>query len=171
MWAVAGALLAAFVVLSVLGALTAPHLHLGAVVAGAAAAVALVIVALAESTSGVAWALFGVDVCASALVGVSAWRALHHLGTVRTPSHAAPTRALLGAAGIALGPLEPDGIVRVGGEQWSATSLNGPATAGARVQVVGITGLRLEVWNEEAGTHGLPQQAWPGRPDGQENPS
>lgn len=171
MWAVAGALLGVFVVLSVLGALTAPHLHLGALVAGAAAAVALVIVALADSTSGVAWALFGVDVCASALVGLSAWRALHHLRASGPGAPGAPTRALLGAQGVALGALEPDGVVRVGGEQWSAVSVNGPAPAGARVQVVGISGLRLEVWNEEAGTHGLPQQAWPGRPDGLETSS
>lgn len=167
MWAVAGALLAAFVVLTVLGALTGPHVHLGALVAGAAAAVALVIVALANSSSGLAWTLLGVDVCASALVGVSAWRALRHRGAAGTAAHA-PARALLGAEGIALGPLQPAGVVRVGAEQWSAISVNGPAAAGSRVQVVGVKGLRLEVWNEETGTHGLPQQSWPARPDGQE---
>lgn len=167
MWAVAGALLAAFVVLTVLGALTGPHVHLGALVAGAAAAVALVIVALANSSSGLAWTLLGVDLCASALVGVSAWRALRHRSAVGTAAHA-PTSALLGVEGVALGPLQPAGVVRVGAEQWSAISVNGPAAAGSHVQVVGVNGLRLEVWNEETGTHGLPQQSWPARPDGQE---
>jgi membrane-bound ClpP family serine protease len=162
MWAIAGALLGAFVVLSVLGALTGPHLHVGALVAGAAAAVALVVVALAEASSSLAWTLFGLDLCASALVGLSAWRALRPGARAGSAGGAAaPTRALLGTEGVAIGALQPEGVVRVGGEQWSAVSLNGPAAPGTKVQVVGISGLRLEVWNEEAGTGGLPRASWP----------
>ena len=41
------------------------------------------------------------------------------------------------------------GLVRVRGEQWHATSVNGTARAGTRVQVLRRTGLHLEVWAEQ----------------------
>lgn len=175
MWAVAGALLAAFVVLAVVGALAGPHLHAAAVVAGAAAAVALVIVALAEANSELAWALFGLDVAASAAVALSAWHGLRHAvpdgaaGPAALPSgvHPISGKTLLGTEAVAVGELSPEGVVRVHGEQWSAVSVNGPVRSGARVQVVGLDGIRLEVWNEEAGAQGLPGQDWPTGTDGQ----
>jgi hypothetical protein len=45
--------------------------------------------------------------------------------------------------------MSPDGIVRVRGENWSATSLNGEIAAGGAVQVVNVIGVRLQVWGEE----------------------
>lgn len=170
MWAVAGALLGAFVVLAALGALAGPHLHVGAAVAGVAAAVALVVVALAASSPGLAWTLFGLDVAASGVIGVSAWKALQRHGMPEVVAHAPPS-ALVGAEGVSISALGPEGVVRVRGEQWTAVSVNGPAVAGSKVQVVGISGLRLEVWNEEAGVRGLPEQSWPQGPDGQEHSS
>ncbi len=171
MWAVAGALLGAFVVLTLLGALAGPHLHIGAVVAGAAAAVSLVVVALAASSPGLAWTLFGLDLGASGVIGVSAWRALRHREPHALGTHGTPTSALVGAEGMCISALNPEGVVRIRGEQWTAVSVNGPAPAGSRVQVVGVSGLRLEVWNEEAGVRGLPEQSWPRGSDGQERSS
>jgi membrane-bound ClpP family serine protease len=52
---------------------------------------------------------------------------------------------------MALTDLDPRGVVRVGGENWSADSLSGPLPAGSPVHVASIQGLRLQVWSE-AGT-------------------
>lgn len=164
MWAVAGALLAAFVLLSVAGALTGPHLHVGAVIAGVAAAVALLVVALAEANGDLAWALFGIDLAASAAIGLSAWSGLRHLrrvGDHAVLQPAPPPPGLVGCQGEAVSALGPEGIVRVRGEQWTAVSMNGPTPARGRVQVIGIEGLRLQVWNEQTGTNGLPAPDWP----------
>lgn len=164
MWAVAGALLAAFVLLSVMGALTSPHLHIGAALAGVAAAVALLIVALAEANAELAWALFGLDLAASAAIGVSAWSGLRHLrrlGDRVVLTAAPPPPGLVGCQGEAVSALGPEGIVRVRGEQWTAVSMNGPTPARARVQVIGVEGLHLQVWNEQTGTNGLPAPDWP----------
>lgn len=147
MWIVAGALLVGFALMAVLGALTAPHAHLVAVLAGLAAAVVLGLLVAAGSRAGVAWALLGVDIAAIGVVGVSATRALR---APRHPKSSGHRPSLVGAEGVAVGPLDPDGVVKVRGEQWSATSLNGPVRAGAKVQVVAIDQLKLEVWNEEA---------------------
>jgi membrane-bound serine protease (ClpP class) len=51
---------------------------------------------------------------------------------------------LLGRAGVAATPLQPEGWVVVQGERWRAQA-DGPLDLGARVEVVGIDGLRLRV--------------------------
>jgi membrane-bound serine protease (ClpP class) len=51
---------------------------------------------------------------------------------------------LVGAVGKAVEPLDPDGHVRVHGELWQAHSTS-PAAKGARVRVVAVDGLELEV--------------------------
>jgi len=38
----------------------------------------------------------------------------------------------------------------VDGEEWSAVCVNGRAAAGTAVQVLRVTGVRLEVWAEHA---------------------
>jgi membrane-bound ClpP family serine protease len=53
-----------------------------------------------------------------------------------------------GADGSAITALSPTGVVRVGGETWSAESLSGPLPAGAPVHVVRVRGIRLLVWSE-----------------------
>jgi membrane-bound ClpP family serine protease len=67
------------------------------------------------------------------------------------PGLGAGTELLVGATGVALGPLAPSGVVRVKNETWSAVSLSGPLPEGAPVHVVKVEGLRLLVWSE-AGT-------------------
>ena len=44
--------------------------------------------------------------------------------------------------------LTPVGVVRVGGENWSAESVSGTLPAGAPVHVLAARGVRLEVWSE-----------------------
>ena len=56
--------------------------------------------------------------------------------------------SLRGAAGVAVTELRLMGVVRVGGETWSAESVSGPLPAGAPVHVLTARGVRLEVWSE-----------------------
>jgi membrane protein implicated in regulation of membrane protease activity len=56
--------------------------------------------------------------------------------------------ALRGTHGVAETALSPVGVVRVGGEKWTAESVSGPLPAGAPVHVLGVRGVRLEVWSE-----------------------
>ena len=51
----------------------------------------------------------------------------------------------IGAIGIAVSNLDPQGVVRVRSETWSATAVSDPIPAGERVQVVAADGLRLRV--------------------------
>ncbi|MCU1450165.1 MAG: hypothetical protein JWP02_2335, partial [Acidimicrobiales bacterium] len=60
---------------------------------------------------------------------------------------------VVGADGVVLTPLDPVGVVRVKGESWSARSLTGPVETGARVWVVNVDGLTLEVAPEEKAVH------------------
>jgi membrane-bound serine protease (ClpP class) len=53
--------------------------------------------------------------------------------------------ALEGGAGTAVTDLSPEGLVHLGGEQWSARSVGGSIAAGESVEVMGRDGLRLLV--------------------------
>jgi membrane-bound serine protease (ClpP class) len=53
--------------------------------------------------------------------------------------------ALVGEVGVALGPLEPRGEVRVAHERWSAEAARGTIPAGTAVRVVARKGLKLIV--------------------------
>ena len=55
------------------------------------------------------------------------------------------SEALVGGAGTAVTELSPEGLVHLGGEQWSARAVEGGVAAGERVEVVGRDGLRLLV--------------------------
>jgi membrane-bound ClpP family serine protease len=55
---------------------------------------------------------------------------------------------LRGTDGVAVTALNPVGVVQVAGEKWSAESVSGPLPAGAPVHVLGVRGVRLEVWSE-----------------------
>jgi membrane-bound ClpP family serine protease len=83
-------------------------------------------------------AAVGVAVAASALQ--QAWR--HPALAPSAPQ---------GASGTAVTPMTPVGVVRVGGETWTARSLSGPLPSGVAVHVVRVDGVRLDVWSE-AGT-------------------
>ncbi len=53
---------------------------------------------------------------------------------------------LIGKTGIARQPLNPDGIVRIEGEEWTAENATGEdIPAGTHIRVVGVDGLRLRV--------------------------
>ncbi len=55
---------------------------------------------------------------------------------------------LRGTTGVAITDMTPTGVVRVGGENWSAASVSGNLPAGAPVHVAGVRGVRLDVWSE-----------------------
>jgi hypothetical protein len=81
----------------------------------------------------------------SAGIATLAWKGLTTPGTYAGRHLVSPD----GAEGIALGDLDPEGIVRVNGENWSAVALNGPVRTGTPVQVVHVKGVRLEVWGDQ----------------------
>jgi membrane-bound ClpP family serine protease len=146
MWVVAGVLLGLVVLASLIGFHTGPHAHVVAGAAGLAAAAWLVAMAVDGRSSSLLWVLLGADLVVSAGVGVAAWSVLAH-GTAAGPGY--PPARLEAAEGVALSDLDPEGIVRVGGEQWSAVSVNGTVRRGTGVQVLRAGGVRLEVWGEE----------------------
>ncbi len=145
MWAVAGVLLGAFFLTSLLGFHLGPHSHAVATLLGVVAAAWLVATAISGESSAVLWTLFSADVCLTFGVGLLAWKGLR-VASVGPTGHQA---RLMGRQGIAKSALKPDGTVILRGEEWSATSLNGDVEAGAVVQVIGLNGLRLEVWGED----------------------
>ena len=54
--------------------------------------------------------------------------------------------ALIGKEGVILGPgLGPEGVVRVGSEEWHAVSTVGPLRGDTKIRVTGLTGLKLTV--------------------------
>jgi membrane protein implicated in regulation of membrane protease activity len=55
------------------------------------------------------------------------------------------TQALIGAIGIARSDLTPAGIVRAGGEDWSAYVERGSVVKGAKVRVRRFDSIRLVV--------------------------
>lgn len=148
MWVVAGVLLGLVVLGSLVGFHTGPHTHAVAGLVGLLAAAWLVFMALDGRAVPLLWLLLGADLAVSAGVGVAAWSALSARSGA---SHR--TRSIEAAEGVAVSDLTPQGIVRVRGEEWSAVAVNGTVRAGARVQVLRVAGVRLEVWGEEAEAH------------------
>src|ERR1700728_2477153 len=119
MWIGVGVLLGLVVVASVLGFHVGPHGHLVGAGLGIAAAIWLVVMAATGQSAPLLWVLFGADLAISGGLATLAWRGLkvqdeHLLGS-------APG-SLVGAEGIAVSDLVPGGLVRVRGENWSATS-------------------------------------------------
>ena len=123
----------------------------------------LIVMAAEGMAAPALWALLSTDLAVSAGAGVMAWQGL---GRARhTPSI---SRSLVGTEGVSLSDLDPEGIARVGGEQWSVVSLNGRVRAGTRVQVLRAEGVRLEVWGEDPDV--LPVD-WPSLPSDEAVPS
>ncbi|MCL2395304.1 MAG: NfeD family protein [Acidimicrobiaceae bacterium] len=144
MWVVAGVLVGLVLATLLVGFHTGPHAHAVAVGFGALLAGWLILMAAMGMSAPVLWALLSADVAVSGGAGALAW---HGLGSARhTPSM---TRSLVGTEGVAVSDLAPEGIAKVGGEQWSVVSLNGKVRAGTRVQVLRAEGVRLEVWGED----------------------
>jgi len=144
MWVVAGVLLGSVLLSALVGFHSGPHLHAAAGAIGLVAAGWLLFMAADGRAAPLLWTLLGVDLVASAGVGVLGWVGL---STRRTMPPRPPS--LAGAEGVAVTDLSPEGIVRVRGEEWSASAVNGPAAAGTLVQVLRAGGVRLEVWAEQ----------------------
>jgi len=144
MWVIAGVLLGLVVLVSLAGFHSGPHTHAVAGVLGLLAAIWLVVMLADGKSAPVLWALLSADIVVSAGVGVMAFYGL----SGRAVSGHRPAR-IEGSEGLAVSDLRPDGIVSVRGERWSATSVNGAVPAGTRVQVLGVSGVHLEVWGEE----------------------
>jgi membrane-bound serine protease (ClpP class) len=70
------------------------------------------------------------------------------VGFQRLPVASGPA-LLIGALGVAKTELAPAGIVRAGGDEWSAVSESGPIPQGAAVRVRRIDGVRLIVGPED----------------------
>lgn len=67
--------------------------------------------------------------------GVRAQRSAHRSGGER----------LVGAVGVARSRLDPEGMVYVQGEMWSAIAVDGPIADGQAVRVISLEGLRVRV--------------------------
>ncbi|HXZ82460.1 MAG TPA: NfeD family protein [Acidimicrobiales bacterium] len=150
MWIVAGVLLGLVVFSSIFGFHIGPHAHAVATVAGVAAAGFLIAIAVSGDTRAFVFFLLSADVVVSAGVGAIAWKGL----TDPRLRAGHSVHSLVSREGVAVSDLEPSGIVRVAGENWSATSLNGRIPAGARIQVIQVEGVRLSVW----GDNGVPRE-------------
>lgn len=147
MWVVAGVLLGIVVVAALAGFHAGPHAHLVSAAAGVAAAVWLFVMALTGDDRPLLFVLLGADVSVSGVLGVTAWRALV-AGEGAGPSSSSAS-AIEGEMGVAVSDLDPTGIVRVRGEEWSAEAVNGTVRAGTPVQVIDVQGIRLRVWGED----------------------
>jgi len=147
MWVVAGVLLGLVVLVSLIGFHVGPHAHATAGILGLLAALWLVVMAVEGRTAPVLWALLSADLVVSAGIGTLAWKGLTTRGI-----NVADRRLVspVGAEGVAVGDLCPDGIVRVNGENWSAVALNGLVRAGSPVEVLRVAGVHLEVWSDAA---------------------
>jgi len=147
MWVVAGMLLGLVVLLSLLGFHLGPHAHLAAGVVGVLAVVWLVLMAVDGRSDPLLWTLLGTDSALSVGVGLVAWKGLSSRSTDALDQHIVPLES---AEGVAVGDLDPNGTVRVHGEDWSAVAVNGTVRAGSVIQVLRVKGVRLEVWGEGA---------------------
>jgi membrane-bound ClpP family serine protease len=145
MWVIAGVLLGAVLLLSLAGLHTGPHTHLAAGVAGLAGAGWIVAMVVEKGAATSLWVLLALDLLVVGSLVLTAWRAL----TGPAPE-GMPHAPLESSFGTAVTDLAPSGIVQVGGEQWSAVSMNGTVRSGGPVQVLRADRVRLEVWGEEA---------------------
>lgn len=146
MWVVAGILLGVVVLATLVGLHTGPHTHVAAGAVGLVAAGWLAFMAVDLAARPLVLSLLAADVVVSGGVGFAATRAF---SAQRRQPAGGSLHALEGSMGVAVGALAPAGIVRVRGENWSATSLNGPIPKGSAVQVIAVEGVRLSVWGEE----------------------
>lgn len=144
MWIVAGLLLGLALVTSLVGFHSGPHTHVVAAVIGLLAAGWLMFMVSEGQSAPLLWVLFGADIVISAGIGTMGWVAIRRSDEA---GKQVPRARLEGAEGVAVTDLTPEGIVRVRGEEWSATCVNGRLAAGSRIQVL-QGGVRLEVWGE-----------------------
>lgn len=147
MWVVAGILLGMVALSALVGFHTGPHTHAVSAVVGVLAAIWLIVMLAVGPSRPLIYILLGADISISALLGYGGWRALESSRSTAS-AHRAGIETLRGRMGTAVSDLTPSGVVRVGGEEWSAVSLNGSVPAGTSVQVIEAEGVRLGVWGE-----------------------
>ena len=147
MWIITGVLLGLFCLAAVMGFHSGPHTHGVAGALGVLAGGWLVYMVIERDSSPGLWSVLGADLLASGGLGALAWKGIAQYRGEVAADHRHP---LEGVEGVAMSDLGPEGIIRVRGEEWSATSVNGSAPRGSQVQVLRATGVRLEVWSEEA---------------------
>jgi membrane protein implicated in regulation of membrane protease activity len=143
MGVIAGVLVGLVVLAILVGFHTGPHTHLAAGALGLLVAAPLAVLAAEANSSGGLWALLGGDLTLSAGIAFLAWRALAGEHRARSEHRLLARR---GEQGVAVSDLDPEGIVRLRGEDWTALAVNAPVRRGSAVQVVGGGGVRLEVW-------------------------
>ena len=141
---VAGLLLSLALVIWLAGFHVGPHAHFVAAAVALAGAGWLVIAILDGRSAPALWAVVAAAVVIAVVAALTAWFAMSGRGTVDYDPH-----RIEGREAVVVDDLAPDGRVRVRGELWAATSVNGVARVGTRVQVLRATGLHLEVWAEE----------------------
>jgi membrane-bound ClpP family serine protease len=146
MWTIVLVLLGVALVCAVAGFHIGPHAHALAGVFGLVASIWLVLMAIDGHSTPLLWSVLGGDLVVAGGLGTLAWKGL--TTSSRQASHR-DSRMLEGLSGTAVTELRPDGVVRVNGETWSATSRNGNFPSGAQVQVILASGVRLEVWGED----------------------
>jgi len=149
MWVVAASLISFMAIALLVGFHTGPHTHVLASAFGVIAAIWLVVMASEGRSLPLVIVLLVAVALVSIGVGVLAWKGLSGQAAIGIGSRSSPIE---GAEGKAVTDLDPEGIVRVRGEDWSAQTLNGVVRAGSRVQVVNAKGVHLEVWGEESDT-------------------
>jgi membrane-bound ClpP family serine protease len=158
MWIVAGVLLTLVVLTALGGFHVGPHAH---GVSGALAVVTAVWLLVMAATGHAVPALWGLLTADLVLLVIVGTLALLARAALRRPGAPVADPSLAGVMGTAVSVLAPEGVVRVRGENWTAVSVNGSVAVGDPVQVLGVHGVRLEVWAENnLGTAG-PE---PGRP-------
>jgi membrane-bound ClpP family serine protease len=144
MWAIAIALLSVATLATLAGFHLGPHAHAVAGAAGILTAAWLVAMAATGLSSPMLFTLLTADLLLSGTVTTLAVKGLSNRFQ---PALGRGNHTIEGAEGVAESDLEPDGMVRVRGESWSATALNGPVRKGTMIQVI-KAGVRLEVWGE-----------------------
>ncbi len=100
--------------------------------------------AASTSSSESSWALVALCAFASGVALVVASTALRQ----RLRGTLVGLPPLRGTDGVAVTSLNPVGVVQVAGEKWTAESVSGALPAGVPVHVLGVRGVRLEVWSE-----------------------
>ena len=147
MWVITGVLLGMVCLATAIGFHAGPHTHSVAVALGALGAGWIGYVLASRGAGPVIWSLLGADIFVAAGVGALAWKGLSGGDAATKGSH---LTHLEGLEGVAVSELAPEGIVRVRGELWSAVSLHGVVPARSPVQIFRHSGVRLEVWGDEA---------------------
>jgi membrane-bound ClpP family serine protease len=147
MWIITGVLLGLACLTAAFGFHAGPHAHGVAGALGVFAGGCLIYMLVERGSGPGLWSILGVDLLSSAGLAALGWKGVSAYRGEVLADHRHP---LEGVEGVAVSDLVPGGVIRIRGEEWSAISVNGTAPRHSRVQVLRATGVRLEVWSEDA---------------------